>query len=284
MNSILEKINCPYCGQNESSLWANENGFSAVKCSECGLVYVNPRPVLSLISEAVRTGVHSEVEHNRTAVARRVSSKVTFYKKILASMFSEVWHAKRPISWLDVGAGYGEVIEAVSLLAMPGSKIEGIEPMKPKANHARARGLRIWEAFPSEITEKFEFVSIINVFSHIPDFRGFIDSIKKLMVCNGELLIESGNAGDIRNYHDVPTELDLPDHLVFAGEKHIVGYLKEAGFSIVAIKRIRKDGFLNFVKNIIKKHSGRQVSLKIPYTSPHRSILIRAKLLPQSSS
>lgn len=280
MNSMLEKINCPYCGQTESSIWAHESGFAAVKCFACGLVYVNPRPLPSLTSEAVRTGMHREVEHHRTAVARRVSSKVAFYKKILGSVFGDVWLARRPISWLDVGAGYGEVIEAVSLLAAPGSNIEGIEPMKPKADHARARGLRMREAFPTDITEKYQYVSIINVFSHIPDFRVFLKSVKNLMEFNAEILIESGNAGDISYRHDVPTELDLPDHLVFAGEKHLVGYLAEAGFSIVTINRLRKDGLINFAKNIIRKLSGRQVSLKLPYTSHHRSILVRAKLMP----
>ncbi len=38
--------------------------------------------------------------------------------------------------------------------------------------------------------------------------------------------------------YEVPTELDLPDHLVFAGEKHLTGYLNDAGFSIVAIRAV----------------------------------------------
>ena len=95
---------------------------------------------------------------------------------------------------------------------------------------------------------------------------------------SGEFFLETGNIGDLVNSNEVPSELDLPDHLVFAGEKHIIGFLSEAGFSIVKIKKIRKDGIINFLKNIIKKIIGRKVALKIPYTSKYRSILIRAKL------
>lgn len=277
--STVESIVCPFCGESENLPWAQENGFTAVKCLGCGLVYVNPRPSLSLISEAVQTGVHSGVDHGRTAIVRRVGAKVTRYKKILASMFADVWGKSKKISWLDVGAGYGEVVEAVSALVPTGSKVEGLEPMKPKAVHARARGLTIREDYLSEVLEKFDFLSIINVFSHIPDFRVFLKDVKRVLVDNGEIFIETGNIADLTGSHHAPTELDLPDHLVFAGEKHIIGYLSEAGFAVLEIRRMRKDGLINFAKNIIKKLIGRQVTLAIPYTSRYRSILIRAKLL-----
>lgn len=273
-----EAIVCPNCSVSKIHRWASENGFTAVKCSECGLVYVNPRPIQSLISEAVKTGVHSDVEHGRAAIARRVGGNVARYKKIIASMFEDVWKRSEPISWLDVGAGYGELVEAVSLLAPPGSRIEGLEPMKPKADDAKRSGLNIREGYLSEVNEKYDFLSLMNVFSHIPDFRVFIKDIKNVLDVNGEFLIETGNIGDLISYHEVPTELDLPDHLVFAGEQNIIDYLNEAGFSIVVIRRMRKDGFVNFAKNIIKKLIGRQVTLTVPYTSRYRSIIIRAKL------
>ncbi len=279
-----ETINCPFCDESKSSPWAKENGFTAVKCSVCGLVYVNPRPIQSLIREGVETGIHSNVEHGRTAVVRRVRSNVIRYKKILALMFNDVWSNPREISWLDVGAGYGEIVEAVSALAHLGSRIEGIEPMKPKATRARARGLKISEKYLHDVTEKFDFVSLVHVYSHIPDFRVFLGEIKNVLADNGEFYLETGNIGDLGDSHEVPTELDLPDHLVFAGEHHLTGYLSEAGFSIVEIRRMRKDGIINFAKSIIKKFIGRKVTLAIPYTSRYRSILIRAKLCSLQSA
>jgi 2-polyprenyl-3-methyl-5-hydroxy-6-metoxy-1,4-benzoquinol methylase len=278
--SKTEFISCPYCRESKSVPWARENGFTAVKCLFCGIVYVNPRPILSLIRQAVKTGVHTDVEHGRTVINRRLGTKVSYYKKILGSMFDDVWQTTSQISWLDVGAGYGEVVEALVSLAPPGSKIEGIEPMKPKVLHATARGLCIREADLSEVQDRFDYVSIINVFSHIPDFRSFLKEVKQILAVNGELFLQTGNAGDLNSSHDVPTELDLPDHLVFAGEKHIVGYLSESGFSTIKIKRMRRDGLINFAKNIIKKMIGRQVFLAIPYTSAFRTIMIRAKLIP----
>jgi len=283
--SNTETIDCPYCNTSKSEPWVEENGFVAVKCSECGLVYVNPRPVQSLISEGVETGVHSNVEHGRTAIVRRLGGPmVARYKKILAAMFNDVWEKADPISWLDVGAGYGEVVEAVFALAPEGSQVEGIEPMEPKATRARALGIKVNNKYLCDVTEKYDFVSLVHVYSHIPDFRVFLKKLKGVLAENGEFYFETGNIGDLGLSSEVPTELDLPDHLVFAGEKHLTGYLTDAGFSIVAIRRLRKDGIINFGKNIIKKLIGRQVTLAVPYTSRYRSILIRAKLFSSPSA
>jgi SAM-dependent methyltransferase len=279
LESHREVINCLYCNDSNYLPWAKENGYTAVKCSNCGLIYVNPRPALSLISEAVQTGVHSDVDHGRTAIGKRMESKVNHYKKVLASMFDDVWSNPKSISWLDVGAGYGEVIEAVSTIAPMGSKIVGLEPMKPKAANARARGLTIKECYLNDVDEKFNILSLINVYSHIPDFRSFLKDVKKVLTVNGEIFIETGNTADLKSRNEIPGELDLPDHLVFAGEKHLVGYLTEAGFSVISIKRNRVDGLMRVVKNIAKKLLGRKdVTLTIPYTSAYRSIMIRAKL------
>lgn len=279
----MVNIKCPYCNTPKSEPWVEENGFNAVKCSECGLVYVNPRPVQSLIGDGVETGVHSNVEHGRTAVVRRVGGPmVARYKKLFFSMFKDVWERASPISWLDVGAGYGEVVEAVSALAPGGSQVEGIEPMKPKAARARALGIKVSNKYLCDVTKKYDFVSLVNVYSHIPDFHAFLKELKGVLAENGEFYFETGNIGDLVHSNEVPTELDLPDHLVFAGEKHLIGYLTDAGFSIVMIRRLRKDGIINFCKNIIKKLIGRQVTLAIPYTSRYRSIQIRARLHPST--
>ena len=280
----VEFINCPYCQGLNNTPWATENGYTAVKCSDCGLVYVNPRPQKGSINEAVQTGIHIDLKNGRTAINRRVHTKVKSYKKVIYSMFEDVFSVQRKsngISWLDVGAGYGEVVEAVSALATPGSRIMGIEPMRPKAAQAKKRGVNVKEGYLADINENFDYLSLVNVYSHIPDFRAFLMDVKKVLTINGEIFIETGNIGDLVSHHDVPSELDLPDHLVFAGERHIIGHLSETGYSIIAIKKMRKDGLINFAKNIVKKVIGRKVTLRMPYTMPYRSILIRAKLLPE---
>jgi hypothetical protein len=66
--------------------------------------------------------------------------------------------------------------------------------------------------------------------------------------------------------------------LVFAGERHIEGYLNKAGFEIVSLVRVRKDTVVNLAKQVVRKLQGRQVALVVPYTSQYRALQIRARL------
>ena len=278
INGNLETIPCPYCGSTKYSAWAEELGFTVVRCGDCALLYCNPRPSLSMINVAVRTGTHGKEAQGLNVESRRVKSKVTYYRRVFSRLFGDVWSRGQPISWLDVGAGYGEVLEAVAALAPGGSHVEGLEPMSPKAKMARARGLTITEDYLRPNHAKVDIVSAVDVFSHLPDFGSFLADIRNVLKPNGELFIETGNLADLARREEFPGELGLPDHLVFAGEKHLLGYLDEAGFEIVRIERRRIDGVVNLAKNIVKMLIGRPAALGIPYTSEYRQLQIRARL------
>lgn len=281
INRNLEAIPCPYCGSTNHVAWAEELGFTAVRCDDCALLYCNPRPSLSMINVAVRTGTHGKEAQGLNVVARRIKSKVTYYRRVFSMLFGDVWRRGQPISWLDVGAGYGEVLEAVAALAPGGSHIEGLEPMSPKAKKARERGLTITEDYLRPNHAKVDIVSAVDIFSHLPDFGSFLADVRNVLKPNGELFIETGNLADLARREEFPGELGLPDHLVFAGEKHLLGYLDKAGFEIVRIERRRIDGVVNLAKNIVKMLIGRPAALGIPYTSKYRQLQIRARLRSQ---
>ncbi|MCE2917717.1 MAG: class I SAM-dependent methyltransferase [Rubrivivax sp.] len=279
----LETIACPYCGSNHHEAWAQELGFVTVRCQQCGLLYCNPRPAAALIDAAVRTGAHGPEAQGLVVTARRIPGKVSRYRRVFTEMFGDLWHRGRPVSWLDVGAGYGEVVEAVKALAPAGSRVVGLEPMGPKAAEARRRGLEIIENYLHPGLDKVQVVSVVDVFSHVPDFGAFLSDVRAVLEPGGELFLETGNLADLDRREEFPYELGLPDHLVFAGERHLLGYLERAGFEVVGIRRWRIDGLLNLAKNIVKKLIGRPAAFGIPYTSRYRQIQVRARLRIQAA-
>ena len=118
----------------------------------------------------------------------------------------------------------------------------------------------------------------MDVFSHIPQFDRFLDDVKAVLNPKGQIFVETGNLAELSTRDEFPGELGLPDHLVFAGEQHLRGFLERAGFEIVRVEKVRIDGAINLLKNVIKKAIGRQVRLAIPYTSPYRQLMVRARL------
>jgi SAM-dependent methyltransferase len=272
-----EVIDCPYCGSGDHKPWASERGYTVVRCA-CRLLYVNPRPRLDTISDAVQTGVHGEEAGNLHVVTRRVADKVDRYETLFRQVFADVWARGEPISWLDVGAGFGEVVEAVTRLAPAGSRIQGVEPMHPKAADALSRGLDVINGYLRRDHPKVDIVSSIDVFSHVPEYHGFLQDIRAVLNPGGEFFLETGNLADLEDRAQFPGELGLPDHLVFAGTDHLRGYLDQAGFDVVSIQEVAVDGWIHSLKSVVKKVIGREAVIAMPYTSAYRQLYVRARL------
>jgi len=41
---IMEHVNCNLCDSKEHKIFKKINDYQLVKCKQCGLVYLNPRP------------------------------------------------------------------------------------------------------------------------------------------------------------------------------------------------------------------------------------------------
>lgn len=280
MSSVeLEHHLCPYCGGGKHTFWATERGFNTVKCNDCAYLFLNPRPNAALREKATQLGVHGAA-NDMDIREHYVPSKVTRYRKILKTSFADVWSRAEPVTWLDIGAGYGEVVEAVATLAPKGSRVMGLEPMTEKARAAQQRGINIVASFVGPDTPKSRFVSLIDVFSHINDFDAFLTDVANILEDEGEFFIETGDMGDIGSREEFPGELGLPDHVAFANSEHLCGFLKRNQFDIISIDREQIDDYAFTFKNVIKKAIGRNVILKMPYTSPFRTLRVRARKRP----
>jgi Zn ribbon nucleic-acid-binding protein len=274
----VERIDCPLCHADKPQPWGHENGFDCVRCGACGLLYVNPRPVAEHIDRAVQLGVHEDEKLNMNVVGCRIASKVDRFRAVVQRQFPEIRPGGKPIRWLDVGAGFGELVEAVTSIMPHGSACEGIEPMLPKSQDAQRRGLPVRAVYMQDVKERYDVVSLIDVFSHIPDFHAFLKDVKALLNPRGEVFLKTGNAADLKDRAQFPGPLTLPDHLTFGGEPQVRRFLEEAGFEIVDVRADRMDGILYSIRNLAKWILRRPVCLSLPYTSPARILWIRARL------
>ncbi len=278
LSSRLEFIDCPLCGASSTKTWGTENGFECVRCTRCELVYVNPRPSLAEISHANEIGEHRSGAEALNVVYKRSRRKARRYASTIRTVFPDVLASSKPVTWLDVGAGFGELVEVLQSMLPAGSRVTGVEPMASKVAAAQKIGLPVYQKDLSQITERFDFISLINVFAHIPDFHDFLGRLRPLLREKGELFVETGNGGDLPSMKEYPDLLYLPDHLVFAGEGHLRAFLAEAGFSIIATHTVRIDTAMHFGKTLVKKAIGRKVKLAMPYQSRFRRVLVRARL------
>ena len=269
----LEDVNCPCCGANATTPWATESGYSLVRCTACLLLYVNPRPSMQDISAANKLGEHRTEAGTVVVRAHRDARLVSGFRRLIAELFPDL---SGPVRWLDVGAGYGEMVQAAQSMLPPGSKVQGIEPMTAKTLHAQAAGINVVATPLSEVGEGHDVVSLINVFSHIPDFREFGRELRRVLRPGGTLLLQTGNAADLPSRSAYPGELYLPDHLVFAGEAQMGRILGDLGFRIEQVHRERLDSPAFVVRSAVKHLLRGKLLLQLPGTSPFRLVTYRA--------
>ncbi|MGF1607975.1 MAG: class I SAM-dependent methyltransferase [Kiloniellales bacterium] len=283
MRSLTE-VPCPYCGAEERRPWAEENGYTAVRCAECSFVYVSPRPADVEISEAAKTGLHDVEQGQMAVIGQFHQSKVRMFEQRLPELFERDMLRRPGLSWLDIGAGFGELLLALRGLAADDAHIEGVEPCLPKVEKARSKGLRVDETPLEQLERKYDVISLVNVFSHLPDPGAFLRELKRLLKPEGALFLVTGNAADI-GAEEYPRPYYLPDHLVFAGERHVTGILEQADFDVIRMNRYRdfhpENKAFVVAKNVAKIALGRphrpMKDLLFPNESGFRSLFVRAQ-------
>jgi len=224
--------NCYICGSREHSFFAEENGFRLVKCKGCGLLFVADRPDDSEISKARMQGIHGGIKKIDTTGSFN-PGKIVRYSMVLKELFGNDLKNKK--TWLDIGCGYGEFMEAVKSYGS-GVSIKGTEPNIRKRESAVERGLNV-EFFDIEgHKEKYDVVSMLNVYSHLPDPPEFINTLKSILKPEGELILETGDTANF-SARDHCRPFYLPDHLSFASEGIIRRLLEKLGFKILSIKK-----------------------------------------------
>ena len=255
----MEAVSCYNCGVADATEYAVENGFSLKKCGRCGLLYVSPRPGTDEILEAHRHGQHRGEKAVETT-GYHDFSKVSSYVRTLTDLFGDgrELHGK---SWLDIGCGFGEFVQALKVFTGNRVHVKGLEPNVFKAEAARGKGLDVSDFDLATHAQRYDYLSILNVYSHLPDPPNAIAGWKRLLEPGGHIVIETGDTADFPPEQH-PRPFYLPDHLSFASERIVRGMLEKLGFEIVSVHKYRevRETPLAAVREVLKlfvpgKHS-----------------------------
>jgi len=279
----MRDTNCYNCGSEAYEAYAFENGFALVRCTSCGLLYVNPRPAEEDIEAAHKLGVHRG-EETLDMTGQFNQAKIPRYLTILEDFYGDdITNARdAPRKWLDIGCGHGEFVMALQKFGENYIQARGLEPNVLKQESARARKLDVSYFDLQQHSEQYDTISLLNVYSHLPDPPAAIAGWTRLLRPGGELFLETGDtAGLPPSQH--PRPLLLPDHLSFASEKIVVRILEDCGFEIVHIEKypFANQFRLSMMKELLKVFWPGKTSKLRYIISPNKyriDMYIRARL------
>lgn len=274
------EVGCYNCDSRDYFFYDSENGYNYVKCNNCGLIYLNPRPDNNEITNANRNGVHKG-ENEIDITGDYNTEKNKNYRSIISDFYSIKELQLRNLKWLDIGCGFGEFIEVLNTYSNSRLDIIGLEPNLKKVMSCKQRNLNVDYFDIYNTDEKFDFISLLNVYSHLPNPVEYLTKVKDILTPHGELFLETGHSSHLPpKRHHKPYY--APDHLSFANKKIIENILERIGFRIIKTKiyrhpqivmKVSMKWFLILCFKLLTK----KLSWRVLFPHPHGDMYIRAK-------
>ncbi|MBU1201204.1 MAG: class I SAM-dependent methyltransferase [Nanoarchaeota archaeon] len=193
---ILETVNCLICKKNKFKvnkkiIINTKKEAKIVKCKNCGLVYLSPRPknVELLYSEKYwELNENKSFEHlnkQRTDAVKKTIEKIEKY-------ISKHLNQEQKINILDIGAGDGLFLNSIN------KKFNryATEISKSGVNYLKKKGIKnVYCGDFNEINfkEKYDVVNISHVIEHLKNPAYFLKKVKKIMKKESILVISAPN-------------------------------------------------------------------------------------------
>ena len=218
---------CPLCGCRENEEAFVDNGCGLRICAHCGLFFVHPYPL--------STTRHCEVIAGELAgidlldCERRYAGERLYYERHFQLIEEECRDAQ---SFLDVGCGTGRLLELLS--ARMGIRRLGIELNAEAAQFARrVANCEILEIPFEEFhtSARFDVISMINVFSHIPSLDGLFAALRATLAPGGKAILRTSEMSmDVSRWNQL--HWGIPDDLHFLGLNTAAFLCSKYGFEV----------------------------------------------------
>lgn len=284
----LEYVSCELCGSdNTQHLFCGrdrqlnvEGLFNVVKCRNCRLIYITPRPTQAAILRYYPEGYRGfsrvlpqdrVIKRLKSVLKRFLVDIIPQGERILSSVHSATPGLsvvrQRTGCVLDVGCGEGRTLYRLRQL---GWQTYGVELDRKAARYAsETLGLNIFcgqleEArFPAEY---FDLVIFHHSLEHLPHPLASLREVHRILKEEGEVIIEVPNARSFqaRLFRARWVYWDIPRHLYTFSDVTLRRMLIEAGFSKINLWHLPATGgfaaSLQYVWNdFTKDPNGRRI-------------------------
>jgi len=187
-----ESVNCAICGKDKTKLLYVVDSFHIVRCSNCGLIYVNPR----LSSDELKR-IYDSQDYYRSGYPNYLSKKKFIFwesKKILEKI--ERLRKQKGERILDIGCSFGFFLDSAREL---GWDTYGVEISKYASDFARKElHLNVTTGTINDLSysnNSFDVITMWDVIEHLYNPVSSLKKIRDLLKPDGILALATPNIG-----------------------------------------------------------------------------------------
>ncbi|MDO8675170.1 MAG: class I SAM-dependent methyltransferase [Candidatus Omnitrophota bacterium] len=237
-DKFSEKRKCPLCHSTAAEGLFVKAGFPHVKCTKCGLVYVNrilnQREYKKLWRSEESWEKVLESEHQIKMQALEANYSLDIVKSYLKNKKDQA------TAICDVGCGPGTLLIAAK---KKGYEVFGVEPNQRCHRFLEKERIPfIGEFFPlkTKILKKFDCVFLLNTLEHLKDPAMIIGEIRKILKPFGLIYISVPCIEALVNriMHERAGVFGGHSHLQFFSTKTLPAFLKKTGFKVLEYETI----------------------------------------------
>ncbi|MFW5684094.1 MAG: class I SAM-dependent methyltransferase [Spirochaetota bacterium] len=232
-NEIGRHVVCAVCGSDCPRAHWQCDGFSFVRCCSCGHVYQDPQPESNNLLE----------RYDEEYAAYEVENAENFLDLMLrglndVSFFERMSDLGIERSLLDIGCATGALLEYA---AGRGYEVQGVEVCEPAARYGTEhRSVPIAVGTLDEVDvrgRRFGAAHFSHVIEHVPDPRGFIRSVRELLVPGGLMvLVTPSTSGLQAKLFGADWRSAIADHVHLFNKRNLRRVLRDEGFRVLATK------------------------------------------------
>ncbi len=236
-------VPCNLCGSDDRLPHCPENGLGLVKCQNCGLIYVSPRPA----AEELYALYGETYFHNNESGVVGYTDYLKDERNIRKTSQRRLRHIEKfaqPGRMIDVGCAAGFF---ASEAQKRGWQVEGLDVSSFAVDYTRATvGI---DAHHGSLTEvdlpesAYDLVTMYDVIEHVPDPKAYVQRVAELLRPGGIFELATPDVGSfparLTGKRWIGYKLS-EEHVYYFSIKTLTRMLDEAGFDVVHTRHIGK--------------------------------------------
>ena len=230
-----ETVVCNLCGSSNHAQLHVVHGYTIVRCNQCRLVFLNPRPMASDLASIYDT----ESYYGGTAEFENVVVGYADYLALRDHLHFVVNELMRPLKGLtpgvslDIGCSMGLVMDE---LRQHGWTPYGVDVSSYATEYARTElGLNAFTGTIDQVDlppESVDLATMLLTIEHIPDPKSALRSVRQLLKPGGVLIVATHDVEGVWPKLVGPRwrHYNMPEHIYYFSRRTLTQMLSEVGF------------------------------------------------------
>lgn len=269
---------CICCGEKKERILVVKNGYTVVKCTACGLIYIKNLPDIEELKRFYSSDYFFRKTRDNIGYKDYLSDQAV-HRLNFRALLKTIERIKNISNLLDIGCGYGLLLDEAK---RSGWNAYGIDISREAYKYAKEE-LRLNVLNCDLVSSKFEsqffdVICLIGVIEHLLDPASYLKEINRISKDSGLLLITTLSIeGAIKHLNLFAYK--PPEHLFYFSKKSISEILNKNGFLVEKVslywkyyslydlvRRLEEFFFgkLNLFSSLLNKMNLSSLMIKIP--------------------